>query len=261
LVVGVGSAVLGAAFWVTTQPWWQPEWRVQMSQFAQPTAEMVQKELASYRGGWLEQFLHRWQVSIASETMGFLAFVAWRAGGMMLVGMGLFKLRVFSAALPRKTYWTMAAIGFLVGVPIIAWGIRQSVASGWEPVYRQFLGGQYNYWASILVSLGWVGVVMLVCRNPRLGPLTRPLGAVGQMAFTNYLLHTIICTTLFYGFGFRLFGRLDRFEQLGVVLAVWTFQLVASPLWLRFFRLGPAEWLWRTLTYFELQPFLRRVPS
>ncbi|MFQ5741629.1 MAG: DUF418 domain-containing protein [Acidobacteriota bacterium] len=111
-----------------------------------------------------------------------------------------------------------------------------------------------------MVSLGWVGVVMLVCQRPALAALTRPFAAVGQMAFTNYLLHTVICTTIFYGYGFGLFGQVERVGQITIVGAVWVLQLIVSPLWLRYFRFGPLEWLWRSLTYRARQP-LRREPT
>ena len=104
---------------------------------------------------------------------------------------------------------------------------------------------QFNYWPSILVSLGYVGLVMLACRAGALRTLTRPFAAVGQTALTNYLLQTVLCTTIFYGHGLGWFGSVDRVGQIGVVAAVWAVQLVASPLWLRRFRFGPAEWVWR----------------
>ena len=121
------------------------------------------------------------------------------------------------------------------------------------------MGMQFNYWPSIAVSLGYVGLVMLACRTAALRPFTRPFAAVGQTALTNYLLQTVLCTTIFYGHGLGWFGSVDRVGQVGVVAAVWALQLVASPLWLRRFRFGPAEWAWRSLTYGERQP-LRRTP-
>ncbi len=74
---------------------------------------------------------------------------------------------------------------------------------------------------------------------------------------TNYLMQTIICTTLFYGHGLGLYGYVERTGQLYITLAIWTLQLLWSPLWLRYFRFGPFEWLWRSATYFRLQPLLR----
>ena len=83
------------------------------------------------------------------------------------------------------------------------------------------------------------------------------LAAVGQMALTNYLTHTIVCTTIFYGHGLGLFGSVDRTGQLLIVLAIWLGQLTLSPIWLKHFRFGPFEWLWRSLTYGAMQPMRR----
>ena len=74
------------------------------------------------------------------------------------------------------------------------------------------------------------------------------------MALTNYLTHSIVCTTLFYGYGFGLFGQINRTGLAAIVLAIWIFQLIVSPIWLKYFRFGPAEWLWRSLTYWRIQP-------
>jgi uncharacterized protein len=85
----------------------------------------------------------------------------------------------------------------------------------------------------------------------------RWLAAAGRMAFSNYLIQTIICTTIFFGHGFGLFGSVPRWGQLLVVFPVWAFELWFSTFWLERFRFGPAEWLWRTLTYMKPQPMRR----
>jgi uncharacterized protein len=77
------------------------------------------------------------------------------------------------------------------------------------------------------------------------------------MAFTNYIMQTLICTTLFYGHGFGLFGQIERAGQAAIVVAIWALQLIVSPIWLRHFLFGPLEWLWRSLTYMRRQPFRR----
>jgi uncharacterized protein len=102
---------------------------------------------------------------------------------------------------------------------------------------------------------------MLVCKAGALTRLTRPLGAVGQMALTNYILQTIICGFVFYGYGFGLFGQLARHQIYYVVAGIWIVQLVVSPIWLRHFRFGPLEWLWRSLTYRQRQPMRVRAPA
>ena len=88
--------------------------------------------------------------------------------------------------------------------------------------------------------------------------LTRRLAAVGRMAFTNYFMQTLVCTAIFYGWGFGRFGMVERAGLLGIVVAIWVVQLAYSPVWLRHFRFGPMEWAWRSLTYWKLQPFRRR---
>ena len=135
----------------------------------------------------------------------------------MLVGMGLFKLGVFSAKRSTVAYLMMLAVGALVGVPVVVYGARRNVALEWDLEACFFLGSQFNYWGSLLVALGWIGLIMLICKRGVLRPVTRVLACVGQMALTCYIMQTIICTTIFYGHGFGLFGRVERIGQIGVV--------------------------------------------
>ena len=116
---------------------------------------------------------------------------------------------------------------------------------------------QYNRLASPLVSLAWIGLIMLACKSTMMNTVTRRFAAVGQMALTNYLMQTIICTTIFYGHGFGKFGTMSRTELFGVVIAVWIVELIWSPMWLARYRFGPFEWLWRSLTYGTRQPMRR----
>ena len=102
---------------------------------------------------------------------------------------------------------------------------------------------------------------MLFCKSDILGFLKNALAAVGRMALTNYIMHSVICAFVFTGIGFSLFGQLQRYELYYVVGGIWLFQLIASPIWLKYFRFGPLEWLWRSLTYRERQPFKRKTTA
>ena len=199
--------------------------------------------------------------ALGFETLIMLFWGGWRAGGLMLVGMALYKMGVFNATCSRRFYGALIAAALLIGFPLESYGVALDFASGWAVTWSFFHGKQFNYWPSVAVSLGYVGVVMLVCQSASLRPLTRPFAAVGQMALTNYLLHTVICTTIFYGHGLGYYGSVDRLGQIGVVVGVWVVQLVVSPLWLRRFRFGPAEWVWRSLTYGERPPLRRALAS
>jgi uncharacterized protein len=177
----------------------------------------------------------------------------------MLVGMALFKWGVLSAERSRRFYSVLAVAGFAIGLPIIGVGIARRFAVDWSIEYAFFRGSQYNYWGSVFVALAYVSVVMLIVKSRELGRLGRAFAAAGRMAFTNYLLQTAICTTLFYGHGLGLFGRVERSIQILIVFAVWVFQLWFSTFWLERFRFGPAEWLWRTLTYLKPQRMRRSL--
>ena len=254
--LGVASAIsMGAA---ASWPAWSADAQAAfIAEAWQPTPAMIARELAAYRGGWLDQLPVRSAQAFGFETVAALAWGIWRAGGLMLIGMGLFKLDVFGARRSRGFYGTLAAAGLLLGLPLEAWGVVLDFRYGWD-IWSFFQGEQFNHWASVAVSLGYVGLVMLACRTAALHTATRPLAAVGRTALTNYLLQTMICTTIFYGHGLGYYGSVDRLGQFGVVAGVWALQLVASPLWLRRYRFGPAEWVWRSLTY-GTRPALRRA--
>jgi uncharacterized protein len=104
------------------------------------------------------------------------------------------------------------------------------------------------------MTLGHVGLIGLLYQMSAGSAAMRNLGAVGQMALTNYLTQSVICMFLFTGAGLAWYGHLERHELYYVVAAIWIVQLIWSPLWLRRFRFGPAEWVWRSLTYWQRQP-------
>jgi uncharacterized protein len=100
-------------------------------------------------------------------------------------------------------------------------------------------------------------LVMLIVKTAPWGWFSRLFAPVGRVAFTNYLMQTVLCTTLFYGHGFGLFGSMERGAQAIVVATIWAFQIWFSHAWLARYRFGPAEWLWRTLAYMKPQPMRR----
>ena len=252
LVVAVSSLL--TIFWQVTMPYWPPEVAVEVErEWWVPPSEDVETELTAYRGNWSEQQPFRSAKTTYMETNHFFTDTMWRAGGLMLIGMALFKLGVFSAGRSRRFYFRMAGWGFGLGLPIVILGVLYCNGSGWDFRTAFFGGSQFNYWGSLAVAAGYIGVVMLVCQRHSLGPVTRRVAACGQMALSCYLLQTIICTTIFYGHGFGLFGSVSRVGQAGIVLGVWALLLIACPLWLRYFRFGPFEWLWRSLTYLKPQ--------
>ncbi len=251
IVFGLGS------FWV---PHWPADIQADFIEDWQPSPQTINEELAAYRGSWIDQMSDRVPSALEIETSEFLSFYGWKASSLMLLGMALFKLGAFHAQWSRRQYLSLVGAGLLVGIPMIIFGVVQDFAKNWDIRYGLYLGAQYNYWGSYLVALGWTGLVMLWCQGSWAAALKERMAAVGRMAFSNYILQTVICTTIFYGHGFGYFGSVPRTGQILIVFAIYAAQLVIAPLWLRHFQFGPLEWLWRSLTYGKRQPFRLRLP-
>ena len=262
LALGTATVAVAAAIFAGLQaslPSWSEEALAEVTLGAwQPTRAIMDETLATYRGGWLEQLPVRSASALGFETFLLVIWGLWRAGGLMLIGMALYKLDVFSARCSQRFYASLIAAALVAGIPVEAYGVALDFEFGWALDWSLLQGRQFNYWPSIAVGLGYVGLVMLACRTAALRAAARPFAAVGRTALSNYLLQTVICTTIFYGHGLGLYGSVDRLGQLGIVIGVWAVQLIVSPLWLRRYRFGPAEWVWRTLTY-GTRPPLRRA--
>ncbi len=221
-----------------------------------PAESALRAEVEAYRGGWIDQLSHRVPTAFERQTTGFLGLAFWRVGGSIAVGMALFEWGVLTDERSDRFYRRLALWGAVVGLGAVLAGVAYIEANDWGADAALFWR-QFNYWGSLPLAGSYVGLVTLFCRRfPEV--VVAWMAAVGRTAFTNYLLQTVLATSLFYGHGFGLFGFLTRVELLVVVVAIWTVQVALSVLWLRTFRFGPVEWLWRTLTYGDRQPLLDR---
>ena len=256
VVFAVASVLSFALTWSTAQsdPVALAAWRAQWT----PRPEIIALEIAQYRGGWVQQMAHRVPTALETETLSFFTRILWQMTGLMLLGMALFKLGVLTAVRSRGFYLRMATLGFGFGALLIALAIWRSFATNWDVLDFALVSDQLRYWGDLFVALGWTGLVMLLCQR---GWLLRPVAAVGRMALTNYLLQTVICTTIFYGHGLGLFGRIDRTGQAAIVVGIWAFQLLASSIWLRYFAVGPIEWVTRLLVFGRRPGFQRSSPA
>jgi uncharacterized protein len=179
---------------------------------------------------------------------------------MMFIGMGLFKLGVFSAARSYRLYAWIAVIGFLIGIPLNSYLAWLAVKSDFDRVTFAFTHLAYDI-ERLPVALASMALLMILCKAGALRWLTGRLAAIGQMALSNYVFQSVVCTLVFTGYGFGLYGRLERYQLYYVVAGCWAMSLAASPIWLRHYRFGPLEWCWRSLTYWKKQPMRIRRPS
>lgn len=220
------------------------------------TAAEISAEIEAFQGNWFQIMAERSAQSFDMQVGSIPFYLFWRAGGLMLIGMALLKADILSAKRSDRFYWIMAVAGLVIGLPLVITSATQLDANGWDPLFAQFgVGLLYNYVGSLGMTAAYIAIVMLMVRSGFLQGLQNRLAAVGRMAFNNYIMHSVLCTLIFYGAGLGFFGSVERWGQVLIVLAIWAIQLILSPLWLSRFRFGPLEWLWRSMTYWRIQPF------
>jgi uncharacterized protein len=180
---------------------------------------------------------------------------------LLFIGMALFKWGVFTGERSKKFYWLLVIIGYAIGLPLSYQWMNAYITTNFDrTLSADALIVDFYQEKRFFVSLGHIGVIMLLHKYRVLSGLLTLMARVGQMAFTNYLSQSIICVLIFYGVGFGYYGKLQRYEIYYVMAAIWLFQIVFSAVWLKYFLFGPFEWLWRSLTYWKKQP-MRRVAT
>jgi uncharacterized protein len=230
----------------------QEAWK-EVQRYFHPGSEQLAKEIAFHQQGYWEGFAKRAANCFYMQVFSNAGFFFWRSLGLMLVGAGLMKLGVFTAARSYRFYAGLVLGGYGLGFPLCALSAWSMIAHDFDVVRAFRIDVQLDYVGGVLVALGHVGVVMTICKVGMLRTLAAPLAAAGRMALTNYLMQSTICVLLFEGWGWGWYMQCSRTELVGVIAAIWLLQLTLSPLWLARFRFGPCEWLWRSLTYRKLQ--------
>lgn len=155
----------------------------------------------------------------------------------------------------RASLRRAAVLGLTIGLPInLVMGLLGPVGAGTAatPAWVEVAGAAVQIGGAPVLTVGYLATLALVCL--RWGPI-RPLAAAGRMALSAYLIQSLVALLVFWGFG--LYDRLGAVEALVVVVGIWAVVLVVSMLWMSRFRFGPAEWLWRTLSYGRRQPLRR----
>jgi len=222
--------------------------------------EDLAENVAMYQAGFLDRLPFNAFITAIGQVMTAI-FFSGRIIGVMFLGMALYKTGFLTLRWGLMSYLIAAAIGLGIGLPLAWWSGTHAIATDFS-ISEMWLHMSANYVASLFVALGYAATIMLICKVGIFNLILKPLAAVGRMAFTNYLTHTLVMTFIFVGPpGLGLFGTVERIDQFQIVVAVWIAQLIISPLWLSWFRFGPMEWVWRSLTYWKPQPMLKRKSS
>lgn len=232
----------------TSMPHWSEGDLAELRETWSPVEAMIQTEISDYQGSFGTQMGQRVDSTIEMQTTVFLLLFLWRISGLMLIGMALYKGGFLTLQWTKKSYFRTGVLCCLLGFALVGMGAYRNFSEGWTMEYSMFLGYQWNYWGSLLVAIGYASLIQLILQSRKLGPIQQTLASVGRLALSNYLLQTLLTTTIFYGFGFGLFGQVNRLQQAGLVLLIWILLIAFSILWSRTFRYGPFEWLWRSLS-------------
>lgn len=219
----------------------------------------MEKSLRSVKGDVASLYKYQSERSFFMETIFFYLNI-WDLFLFMFLGMAFFKNGILTGKASVKWYWWMFIVGLGAGL-VMSWFRLQPLLTHAFNKYEYTRSNSFEFYeiSRTFRAIGFFGLIMLMYKSGWFKWLFSLMRPVGQMAFTNYLMQSLICGLIFYGVGFGLFGKLHRYELYYVVAAVWVAEIIWSHLWLRYFRYGPLEWLWRSLTYWKKQPFKKSV--
>lgn len=226
----------------------------------QPESKLkkAEKEKKKMLGNFSSEYELRSESSVQGETTFFYYYGIWDILLCMFLGMAFFKLGILQGEAPARVYVWMAILGLGIGLGISYLRLQPSIVYQFNEFHRmKNISFSFYELSRIIRAMGIFGVIMLLYKSGWFKWFFALIRPVGQMAFSNYLMQSIICAIIFNGIGFALFGKLERYQIYFVVISVWIFQIIFSHIWLSYFRFGPFEWLWRSLTYWKRQPFLK----
>lgn len=215
----------------------------------------AQRALQAYGQGTVGEIL-RHRLSELGMIYLFGLFGVPTILAMFLLGLyagrrGIFQDLSAHQALLRKVAWA----GLLLGLPLngaYAW-LASQLATDFS-LLALFQVLLFFFLAPALLCLGYLSVMTLLLQREQWQQRLGWLPAVGRTALSNYLLQSVIGTLIFYNYGLGLYGQVSVTVGLLLTLAIYIVQVLLSHWWLRRFRFGPAEWLWRSLTYGQRQP-------
>jgi uncharacterized protein len=216
------------------------------SEFWQASQKKIDESLKRAEDGWPAVAGYNAGELFTMEFGFFLMTGVFDALFAMLLGMIAWRIGLFQGRWRTGPVLILTAVGFGLGIPVNWWETQQVIDSGFS-IHGFFAMMTTYHLGRVLLAMGWLGLVLLACKAPWLKWLRAGIGAVGRMALSNYLAHSIIAAVFFIGLGY--YGELTRTQLYYVVFAMWAFNIVFSLAWLSVFQMGPAEWLWRAGTY------------
>lgn len=215
----------------------------------------VEKDLALYRGGYwpiVEHKLSEWYAPLTLVLQSITETLP-----LMMIGMAMKKNGFITGAWAREDYIVWIKRLVPAGLVLSAGLAGGLCAVGYDPVNSVAVFLVWSGIPRLMLTVGYAALLILLIERYSGSALIARVTAAGQAAFTNYLGTSIIMTSIFYGYGFGLYGDLSRIELWPFVFGTWIWMLLWSKPWLVRFRYGPLEWLWRSLARGKLQTMIR----
>lgn len=205
--------------------------------------QSVQEAVTAYStGGYMDAFMQRLHDLSMQMSIGMWFSSLFIILPFMLIGAAAAKWRLIERAKELKGLWIFLAIGFTAAGLFI-----KSAPTTFSYTYllyylKVYVGGP-------MLSVGYIAIIVLLCMIPAVGKGLSPIAKMGRMSMTMYILQSVICTTIFYHYGFGLYGKIDVPTAVYIVLGIYVIQVIMSELWLSKFKQGPLEATVKRFTY------------
>lgn len=241
-----------------------PEAKLQMdAQFSQSAADMkalIERATLVYSSGTFSEITAIRIEEYMGLLGGSLLFFCPVILGMFIIGFlaarkGLFTAPAGHTRFFKKVFWLGLAAGVVFNALYVV-SYRYAVPS--VPGIWSFLASSMLILGGFSLGMCYVAGIALLFIAGRSGFMVRYFVPVGKMALTNYLLQSLICVLLFHSYGLELYAKVEVWQGMLLTLVIFALQIAFSRWWLTHFQFGPFEYLWRSLTYFQLQPMRRR---
>ncbi len=190
------------------------------------------------------------RLRIFPESLSMLPILGTMALGVFLVGGWLLTSGAIADPQAHARFWHRLRMAWPLCAAVVAFALwlAPGMPRDAPPQSRQLLGAALAMAAALPMALGYIAMILRGLRTQPGARLLSLLAPAGRMALTNYLMQSLICGFVFYGWGLHQWG-MARHWQVVLVFAMYAAQVLFSIAWLRVFRYGPMEWLWRWLTY------------
>lgn len=227
-----------------------------MAALSDPADPATQAEIATYRSGFTA-ILHMKLAAFPGDWLWGLLFNAFETLGFMLLGMAMLKGGFLTGNWDMEQYRRTARHCFLIGVPPMAALALWVWWSGFAPLPTYGAALAWSLPFRIPLTVGWAALILWLLARHRDSALVGRIAAAGRMTLSNYLGASLVMTAIFYGWGLGLFGHVRPALLPLFVVGAWAAMLLWSQPYATRFAMGPAEWLWRSLSHGAVQKIRR----